>query len=476
MKITAALVEGFTNSILISRYDDPQPIPDFHREIWSDCCSDEQYVADAAPRGHAKSSAVTLAYTLCSVMYRESQFVVIVSDTEGQAAQFLGDLKIEIRENDDLIQLFGIGKIIKDAETDLIVQMKDGYQFRIIAKGSEQKVRGLKWRGMRPKLIVIDDSENDESVSNPDRREKFRNWVLNALLPCGADDCKFRVVGTILHLDAFLERLMNNPGWKTRRYEAHNDDFSKILWPEKFSKERLIAIRQQYISQGNAAGYSSEYRNNPIDVGNAYFKQEDFLEMSAESKSLPKRYYAAVDFAISKAERADWTVIAVVSVDSEGRLYVEDVRRGRWDSLEIIDEMFSVQKRYSPDLFGAETGAIEKSIGPFLKAQMLRTGVFLNLKPMTPVKDKKSRARSLQARMRAGGVYFDKTASWYPDVLDELTTFDKGRHDDIVDALSWIGLLLDEIIDAPTDQEIADDEYDEEFSYVLNGANATTGY
>jgi len=45
--------------------------------------------------------------------------------------------------------LFGVGKLIKDSETKVIVEMEDGYQFRIDTKGSEQKVRGLKWRSKR---------------------------------------------------------------------------------------------------------------------------------------------------------------------------------------------------------------------------------------------------------------------------------------------------------------------------------------
>jgi hypothetical protein len=59
--------------------------------------------------------------------------------------------------------------------------MDDGHQFRIMALGSEQKVRGLLWNGRRPNLIVGDDLENDEIVMNSERRQKFANWVDNAL-------------------------------------------------------------------------------------------------------------------------------------------------------------------------------------------------------------------------------------------------------------------------------------------------------
>ena len=157
---------------------------------------------------------------------------------------------------------------------------------------------------------------------------------------------------------------------------------------------------------------------------------------------------------------------------------VEDIRRGRWDALEIIDEMFSVEKRYHPELFVVERGAIEKAIGSVLRAEMFKRSIFLNLHQMTPTKDKQSRARSFQARMRSGGVRFNKEADWYPELEDEMVRFPKSRHDDQVDALSYIGLVLDEVQSALTPQEQANEDYEEELEQdsFYNGRNTTTGY
>ena len=46
------------------------------------------------------------------------------------------------------------------------------------------------------------------------------------------------------------------------------------------------------------------------------------------------------------------------------------------------------------------------------------------------------RARSIQARMRAGAVRFDKEAEWYQNFEDELMRFPRDKHDDQVDAIS----------------------------------------
>jgi len=64
---------------------------------------------------------------------------------------------------------------------------------------------------------------------NKERREKFRNWFQKALVPCMSDNGKIIVVGTILHMDSILERLLNDPNWLTARYAAHNEDFQKYF-------------------------------------------------------------------------------------------------------------------------------------------------------------------------------------------------------------------------------------------------------
>ena len=168
MKINAEAIEGFTLGLLAAKYDNPKPIPDFHREMWTLFCEDRDKACVAAPRGHAKSTAITHAFVLACMCFRVKSFCLLVSDTESQAVEFLGDIRAELEENEALRATFGIKLIVKSNDTNVIVMMNDGHKFRIIAKGSEQKIRGIKWLGKRPDLIVGDDLENDEIVMNPE--------------------------------------------------------------------------------------------------------------------------------------------------------------------------------------------------------------------------------------------------------------------------------------------------------------------
>ncbi len=161
MRVTADIVKGFVKSILSNQFDGAVESPSFHEECWDLCCSSNQFVAIAAPRGHAKSSAITLGYGLSTLLFRERKFMLLVSDTESQAALFLGTFKQALQDNKDLVDLFdlkldekGNVKFIKDTENDIIIEFTDGHKFRVIAKGAEQKLRGLLWNGSRPDIIM----------------------------------------------------------------------------------------------------------------------------------------------------------------------------------------------------------------------------------------------------------------------------------------------------------------------------------
>lgn len=461
-------------------------------------CSKAPMVAIAAPRGHGKTTAVSGAYVLANVLFRERSYVLLVSDTVSQAVQFLGDIKNQLENNEQLIALFKIKCFAKEAEDDIVVVCDDGHSFRIQAKGSEQKVRGLKWNGKRPDLIVCDDLENDEIVMNKDRREKFRDWFSKALLPCRSASGIVRYVGTILHSDALLERLMPKAydkktirgplkTWTTKRgtwmavkYRAHSDDFLHILWPERWPKEKLQLERQYNIEQGKPENYSQEFLNIPIDETFSYFKRSDFRAMKDEDKDRVMNHYITADLAISQDDRADYSVFVVAGVDEMRNIYIKDVVRERLDGLEIVQYILDLERAWKPEVFGIEETQISKAIGPFLREEMMKWNVFPNLEPLKHQgKDKIARARSMQGRVRAHTVRVDKEGEWYPEFEEEVCTFPRAVHDDQVDAFAYLGMLLDKVVEAPTREELDEEEYQDELrssGWNDSGRSSITGY
>lgn len=506
MILTADVISGFSSSLLQKSFDSPVQSPACHYEWWKYFCDPAQLVAIAAPRGHAKTTALTHTYALAAVLFREREYVLVVSDTISQAVQFLGDIKKELMENERIKSLFKIKEFVKETEDDFICLCDDGHLFRMSAKGSEQKVRGLKWNNKRPDLIICDDLENDEIVLNKDRRLKFKRWFYGALLPCRSYRGIVRYVGTILHNDSLLESVMprrsdkdtvveplktwskkKKPSWLSVKYRAHTNDFKEILWEERYEKDFFVTKRQEYVDQGLPDVYSQEYLNVPIDESMSYFRRSDFLDFTDSDRVLLAKndwkkhfnFYIGSDLAVSQSETADYSVFVIGGTDEFGVLHIFRVIRERMDSQEIVETMLSLQRVYDPIAMSMEKGQIEKAIGPFLRQRMLETGDFISLLAVAPSVDKLTRARSIQARIRAGAVKFDQRADWFLDFEEEAIVFPRAKHDDQVDALAYLGLILDKLMEARSSTQIEEDEYSEELEdseLTEQGRNAATGY
>lgn len=459
--VTADAVAGFVDTFLLEGYDKAKPIPAFHYAIWDAFASNAPRVAVAAPRGHAKTTGGVHAFGLASLVFGSEDFGLMIGATEKMAIKLLANIRTELTENIDLVNACSIS-IVKDNQDELIGRV-GGREFCLLARGSGQAVRGLLWRRKRPGLILIDDLENDEQVESEDQRQKLDEWFNNALLQCGSDDAKFRMVGTILHADALLERILKDSTWVGLRFRAHRDfdDFTEILWPEKFTIERLKHIRQGFINRGKPSGYSREYLSHPMAELDAFFKAGDFVPMTEEDHRRPKMYYGGIDFAITKGTTSDYTVFVIGGMDSDGYLHIVHVERARLDSLEVINRWFELHRQFGVTFWAAEDHNISKAIGPFLEREMRARQVFMSVEKVPVKGDKKAMATPIQARMRAKGVKFDKTAEWYGPFEAEMRSFDRGIHDDCVDAMANLGHKLDRIMDAMEAEEISEEEYRE---------------
>lgn len=484
VELTAELVEAFAGAYLSPRYDNPAPTPPFHRQAWALYCSDAQFASVVAPREHAKSTALTHDFGLAMAMWRSQDYIVIVSATEDLAMGHLGDIAKECRENEDMIRDFGIVGLPVDAKTDLIVDFKDGHQCRFIARGSGQKMRGLKWNGKRPGLILGDDLEEDEQVENLDRRKKFRKWVNRALLPCLRKGGKARFHGTILHEDAILARIQRQKDtWATLFFKAHKafDDFTEILWPEAWTEARLRATRQRFIDDGDADGYAQEYLNDPSDHSQAYLKKENLIAMEKDDYTSPKINYVGCDFAVSKADSANRTSFTVGGLDPANMLHVHAQYVNRKDTLEWIELLFDIQQEHAPAAFFVEDGVIWKSVYPMIRKEMMRREKFLNFVPMLPIKDKAVRGRPLQKRTKAQAMRFDKEAEWYENYEYEILKFtgvSDALADDQFDSTALLVKGLEDMPDA--EQEDFTPEEEEEMIRMdprkIAGRSPVTGY
>jgi predicted phage terminase large subunit-like protein len=468
MRVTAAAVEGFVRKFLLEDYAEATPIAPFHQEWWDLCCNAHPRVAIAAPRGHSKSTSINIGYSLATAMLGEHPFQIKVSRSHGIAVEFLRSVKEIISQNAKIAGTFRFRRFERDTEDDFIALFGNNYQVRMVAMGCEQYMRGFSWGTRRASLIICDDMEDDDQVLNPARREAAMRWFLNVLYPLGSSDVRMRVIGTFLHHKAMLKQFTESESWLSRVYEAHNDDFSRVLWPGMFNERRLREIQKTYSDLGNLIGYNGEYRNQTFDYSTGYFTPEDFYELSQEERDAPHTFYVGGDIAISTDKRADSTAFTIGGVDPTGYLDIFECRCGRWDGHQIIEEMFEIEEQYHPDRWFVETGGIWKGLLPALEMEQRKRGIFLNIKAMTPIKAKTARAKSLQSRMRAKAVRWDKETAWFQPMLSEMLQFrGEDEANDRTDSAAWLALGLSDMVQPMSIDEAEEDEVEREEDYAL---------
>jgi predicted phage terminase large subunit-like protein len=153
-------------------------------------------------------------------------------------------------------------------------------------------------------------------------------------------------------------------------------------------------------------------------------------------------YSIGVDMAISQKDTADYTAIAVLGLNKiDKRIYILEIYRDRITFNETINKIIQIANKWieltkNENIpIGLETVGYQKSI----LQEMIRT-TSLNIKGITPTKDKVTRFQILQSRYENGLVYHDMKLS--PEFERELLSFPFSRHDDQIDSITHAYHLL----------------------------------
>ena len=408
---------------------------EFHQELYR-LLMNEQRVVVAAPREHAKSTVVNMGFVLYAICYKLKHFIVIVSDTDTQAKYFLWSIKTELETNPRIREDFGdLTATDKWSEGDFITSNN----IRVLARGAGASMRGLRYGAHRPDLVIVDDLENDEAVMTPLQRKKTENWFKRVLLNCVGPDGQVFIIGTILHYDSLLAKLLKDDYWFRRKYKAVKDDGTP-LWPERWPMERL---KQKEKEIGSLA-FAQEFYNDPIDEESALFKEEfvDYFE-PAEIAGKNLDIYGFVDPSLGGSQTADYCAIVTVGRDLEGYLYALDAWIERVSPDKLMEKILEKHQEYNYTLFGIETVAFQKVLKMWLDEKSRREGVYLPTREVSQGGiNKEARIARLSPLVENGTLRFHKQKC--ARLVDQLVRFPKADHDDGPDALEGCVSLIRE--------------------------------
>ncbi len=446
-------------------------------------------IAIAAPRGHAKSTVVSLAYALWCICYGLEPYIVLASNTAGQSDDLLTPIKGELESNRLLLEDFP--EVAEPPGTkpgperwrknDIIT--RNGV--KVISLGAGQKIRGRKHRQHRPTLIILDDVENEAEAISADQRDSKMQWFKRAVMKAGvATQTNVVVVGTILHYDSLLAQLIDGrtmPGWTARKYQAvlswavHEDFWQQweaiythqqeydghsgpdaagaffdanretmlegtaVLWPQREDYRQLMEIR---LCEGRAS-FDSEKQNEPVDPESCFFSDSELRYWDDQYTSVDEllaklggesRIYGACDpsLGIAGKSRDDTAIVTVLKHKPTGHLYVLDANIRKSKPRQTIDAIIEYHRIRKFHYFAIETNQFQNFLATEVKRISAEAGVHVPVKKISHTSDKLGRIQSLEPMISTGVLRFSRRQR---TLLDQLRQFPMAAHDDGPDAL-----------------------------------------
>lgn len=225
-------------------------------------------------------------------------------------------------------------------------------------------------------------------------------------------------------------------------YEKAIRDDGSLLFPKRLSHEFLANARR---TMGSYL-FANQYQNQVIPEDERRFKLE-WIKYGPPPPELPLFSFGFIDPAIGQKNHNDYTGIAIVQVDPHGNWYVRLANRYRFTPTEIIEKMFSLCSEFSLTALGVEVVAYQEALLYMLDQEMRARQKIIPVKGIRRMAiSKEVRILGLVPRFEWGRIFMSHGLR---DFEDEYSTFPRGSHDDILDALA----SLEELVSYPTVKE-----------------------
>tara|TARA_R110000868_G_scaffold128723_4_gene337051 strand:+ start:489 stop:1898 length:1410 start_codon:yes stop_codon:yes gene_type:complete len=290
--------------------------------------------------------------------------------------------------------------------------------------------------------IIDDPIKGRENANSITIRDKTWDWFTDDFFSRFSESAGLLAILTRWHIDDPIGRLKDRMGDQIRvvsypaianRDEKHRKA-GEALFPEHKSLDFLLERKATMAS----VNWEALYQQNPQIVGGELLRPEWFGRYTVLPVIKHRAIYA--DTAQKTAERNDYSVFQCWGKGDDGKLYLIDMIRGRWEAPDL--------RRRAIDFWRKHVG--ESKLGP-LRAMKVEdaasgTGLIQELKrsaniPISGIirtKDKYTRMLDVLGYIEAGKVAIPDSAPFVSDFLAEAEAFtadDSHMHDDQLDPM-----------------------------------------
>jgi hypothetical protein len=163
------------------------------------------------------------------------------------------------------------------------------------------------------------------------------------------------------------------------------------------------------------------------------------------------RFFLSIDPAYVTGKKMDYSVFLIAAMDTDRRIYMVEVIRGRWPQRDFIEQWFGVVAKYNPVKIGIQIQDWSRFFKELMLDEMRRRNVFFGnriceLQTFSPIKaglsSKKARISRMAKYYASKSVWHLKGGKSINDLENELLAHPFSKYDDIADCAGGLPEMM----------------------------------
>ncbi len=366
-------------------------------------------------------------------------------------------------ENSDFLRTYTPVTKFTDIRWEFI--NADGNRFIVKGYGAKTGVRGAKELGTRPALAVLDDLVSDEDARSATVISAIEDTIYKAVT--FALHPKNNLIvwsGTPFNAKDPLYKGVESGAWAVNvfpvceKFPCERHEF-RGSWPDRFPYDYVKAQYDSMLKLGKVDTFNQELMLRIMSDDDRLIHDQDirwYKSASVHENMGAFNFYITTDFATSERNSADYSVISVWALGSNGDWFWVDgvCRRQLMDR--NIDDLFRLAQIYRPQQVGIEVSGQQGGFIQWIQDQMISRNNYFPLASennngspgVRPNTQKMVRFNTMVPQFKAGKMYFPVERKDSPELREAVEELSlaapngfRSKHDDFIDTISMLSVL-----------------------------------